>query len=73
MAKPYFEVDLANAINAVRNGASVQGAASEFGIPRTTLRKRLNGAKPHQLAPEDLQRLSNTQEAYLTQWVLKPI
>jgi hypothetical protein len=66
----YTEEDLNSAIQSVANGQSVKKAAIEWGIPRSTLRTRLNGALPRDQAFSGLQRLSKVQEDYLTQWVL---
>ena len=65
--KQYTEDDINQALDAVTRGATVKTAASAYGIPRSTLRNRLNGHQPHQQASASQQRLSQTQEDHLTQ------
>jgi hypothetical protein len=68
--KQYTEEQLAKAILAVENGTSIHQASREWGIPRATLRYRLSGSRPHQIAHESQQRLSIHQENELAHWIL---
>ena len=68
--KDYGEAEIAGALSDVANGVSVKKAALEWGIPRSTLRDRLNGAQTHQEAAASYQRLPPGQEASLAKWVL---
>ncbi|KAG7000767.1 hypothetical protein FocnCong_v013212 [Fusarium oxysporum f. sp. conglutinans] len=67
----YTEQDLQNAIVDVRNGVAVRTAATRHGVPRGTLRARLNGAQPQRTAHGDQQRLTVNQEEHLKQWILR--
>ncbi|KAH7465258.1 hypothetical protein FOMA001_g17217 [Fusarium oxysporum f. sp. matthiolae] len=67
----YTEQDLQNAIVDVRNGVAVRTAATRHGVPRGTLRARLNGAQPQRTAHGDQQRLTANQEEHLKQWILR--
>jgi hypothetical protein len=67
----YTEQDLQNAIVDVGNGVAVRTAATRHGVPRGTLRARLNGAQPQRTAHDDLQRLTASQEEHLKQWILR--
>jgi hypothetical protein len=49
---------------------SQQKAGLEFGVPRSTLRHRINGRISRQEAHIPQQRLSEVQEERLTEWVL---
>lgn len=68
--KPYSEHEVQQAIQAIKNGQSTAKAALEWGIPRSTLRYRLYGTQPHSLAAESQQRLSQSQETHLAQWIV---
>ena len=61
----YTEKDIENALRDIEGGVSVKHAAQLHGVPRGTLRDRLNGTQPHRLAHFDQQRLSTTQEEHL--------
>jgi hypothetical protein len=66
----YLESDLDNAVNVVKTGTSVKRAVSDWGVPRSTLQKRLKGAitlKEHALS---VRKLSDVQEVHLLNWVL---
>ncbi|CAK7234785.1 hypothetical protein SBRCBS47491_009067 [Sporothrix bragantina] len=56
----YAEVDMANAVLAHQNGASIRQAAFQNNVPYTSLRSRLNGNQPPSTttALESLQELS---------------
>ncbi len=43
MKPTHAEEDIQRALNAVANGMSQQKAGLEFGVPRSTLRHRING------------------------------
>jgi hypothetical protein len=66
----YTEHDLGQAVIAVTNGQSVKKAALHWGIPRSTLRHRLQGTEPREEAFAGQQRLSPVQERHLTRWIL---
>ncbi|ROW07328.1 hypothetical protein VMCG_03859 [Cytospora schulzeri] len=68
--KKYAETDVNNAVEAIKNGASIRQTSVKFGVPRTTLYNRLHGTQPHRTSSEELQRLTHAQEASLTQWML---
>lgn len=41
----YTEIDIQNAIRDIQSGTSRRVAAQRYGIPRTTLNDRINGAE----------------------------
>ena len=61
----YTEDDVQNALADHRNGAAIAAAATRHGVPRSTLRGRLNGAQSHRHAHDGEQRLSAVQEEHL--------
>ena len=65
----YTESDISQALDAVTNGQSVQRAALEWGIPRSTLKNRLKGHQARFSAFSELQRLSPTDESQLAEWI----
>ncbi|KZL73957.1 aldehyde reductase [Colletotrichum tofieldiae] len=65
----YTEYEINQALEAISRGHTIRKAAHEYGIPRTTLQRRLHGAQSRPAAFEDLQRLSISQEAKLASWV----
>ena len=67
----YTENDVQNALADVQNGGAVATASDRHGVPRTTLRDRLNGARSCRHAHEDEQRLSTVQEERLERWILQ--
>ena len=50
---------------------SIRAAAAAYGVPRTTLRTRLNGGQTHAQGAEHLQSLSPSQETFLVEWILE--
>jgi len=66
----YTEINLLNAIDAVKSGSSIRQASRDWGIPLTTLYGRLTGRVSRREAKEHVQRLSPTQESSLVDWVL---
>lgn len=64
------EDSIASALEAIQNGVSQRKAAKRWGVPRSTLQKRLNGSKSRSDANEYLQRLSKQQESHLAEWIL---
>ena len=46
-------------------------AARAYGVPPSTFKDRLNGKEPRQIAHQHEQRLTPTQEDFLTNWVLE--
>ena len=58
------------ALDAVKNGESVLRAAREHGVPRQTLRDRVNGRVVHGTKPGPKPFLSNTEENELSNFLL---
>ena len=58
----YTENDVQNALADIQNGHALATAATVHGVPRNTLRGRLNGVQSRRYAHEDEQRLSTVQE-----------
>ena len=46
-------------------------AARAYGVPPSTFRDRLGGKQPRRIAHQHEQRLTPTQEDFLTNWVLE--
>ena len=67
----YTEGDVQNALTDHRNGVDLATAATRHGVPRNTLRGRLNGAQPQRDAHRDEQRLTVVQEDHLELWILR--
>ena len=61
----YTENDVQNALTDFRNGGALRTISTYHGVPRTTLRGRLNGAQSCRDAHDDKQRLSTVQEEHL--------
>jgi len=61
----YTEEDMLKAINLVQNGQSTVKAAEEASVPRSSLRRRLQGIMPKNKAHIDQQRLGPAVEADL--------
>jgi hypothetical protein len=70
MPKRYSEDELQQALAAVATGSSIHQAASDWAIPRSTLRNRFKGHQPRNEASESQQRLSPVQEERLVSWIL---
>lgn len=68
--KQYTETEIACALEGVRAGASIKSASKTWGIPRSTLRDRLQGALPSARAQGHRQRVDPAQELFLANWVL---
>ena len=49
----YTENDVQNTLTDFRNGGALATASTRYGVPRTTLRNRLNGARPRRDAHDD--------------------
>jgi hypothetical protein len=67
----YTEDDVQNALTDLNNGFALATAATRNGVPRNTLRGRLNGAQSHRHAHCDEQRLTAVQEEHLELWILR--
>jgi 4-hydroxybenzoate polyprenyltransferase len=67
----YTEEDVQNALADLESGVPLATAATRHGVPRTTLRRRFNGAQPHRHAHEGAQRLTPVQEEHLVKWILQ--
>lgn len=73
----YSEQDISDATKAIENGTSITRAARDFGIPQTTLHRRLRRGRTHhplsreqhQAFSRDQQRLTPAQEEDLARWV----
>ena len=70
MKSTYTEEDVQRALDAVANGMSRLKASQEHGVPRSTIRNRINGHISRIEAHEPQQRLSLVQEQRLTDWIL---
>lgn len=66
----YTEKDIENAIQKVGNGISRRAAAAQYGIPESTLRRRLTGIQSRQKSHEWRQKLLVVQEASLRDWII---
>ena len=66
MKRLYTEVDIQRALADIAKGKSVRRAALDWGVPRGTLHKRINGRVSYREAHEPFQRLSKVQEQRLT-------
>ncbi|KAM4059097.1 Tc5 transposase DNA-binding domain-containing protein [Hirsutella rhossiliensis] len=58
------------ALEAIANGGSAKKAARDWGVLRATLYNRMHGHECRKDAFSALQRLSQTQEKQLTEWIL---
>jgi len=67
----YTEGDVQNALTDHRNGVPLATAATQNGVPRNTLRGRVDGAQPQRHAHSDEQRLTVVQEEHLELWILR--
>ncbi|KAF7909664.1 uncharacterized protein EAF01_003382 [Botrytis porri] len=70
MKNRYTEEDIAEALRAITNGASIRRASLDYGVPRTTLHDRIYGGVSHQNGAQILQKLSPIQENRLAEWIL---
>src|SRR5207237_10124081 len=61
----YIENDMQNALTDLRNRGALATTTTYHGVPRTTLRDRLNNARSYRDAHNDEQRLSTVQEECL--------
>ena len=46
-------------------------AARAYGVPQSTFHDRISGKQPQRIAHQHEQRLTPTQEDFLTNWVLE--
>ena len=65
----YTEAEISQALESILNGQSIKTAAKEWGIPRSTLQRRIQGAQSRASIAASRQKLSPTQESHLVQWV----
>lgn len=63
------EKHIIRALEDIQNGLSQRKASERWGIPRSTLRGRLNGSQNVNDANEWRKRLSNEQETHLVGWI----
>ena len=72
MGAKYSEDDVAEAIfDVIDRGLSVRKAAVYRGIPRATLYNRIKGTETKKDQFQPFQRLSQTQEDRISQWILR--
>lgn len=64
----FTDEDARRAIEDVRRGDSLRKASMAWGIPRSTLARRVQGGKPHSEANVDHQRLTPAQERAIANW-----
>ncbi|KAK6224541.1 transposase [Colletotrichum tabaci] len=67
--KPYTELELQRALRDIDTHCSIRQAARNWGIPYHTLRHRFHGMQSKNTAYSHMQRLSQSQEQYLAEWV----
>ena len=65
----FTEEDARRAVEDVRRGDSLRKASMRWNIPRTTLARRVDGAKPRREASVESQRLTPAQERAVAGWV----
>lgn len=65
----YSNEDVRQALDDIKGGKSLRKAASQWGVPRTTLQRRMQGAQSREIAFSEHQRLSQSQESNLAEWV----
>lgn len=74
MASPIFNQEgrLSLALNTLEEGkiSTVRAAAVAFGVPRTTLFRRLKGVLPKRGMPATTRKLTRQEEDILVRWVL---
>lgn len=66
----YTDSDLSSAVEDVRQGTPLRSASKQYGIPKSTIYGRLNGASPRTEQYQDLQKLSPELEDRLVKWIL---
>ena len=67
----YTEDDVWNALADLEPGVALATAATQYVVPRNTLRGRVNGAQSHRHAHDGEQRLMAIQEERLEKWILQ--
>lgn len=67
--KQYTEEDVEQAVAAVQAKASIRKAARAYGVPKSTLYRRLQGDLPIRQSQEPYQRLGPAQEKGLADWI----
>ena len=69
--RDYAEDDVALALLALKKMApSIRKAALAYGVPFTTLKDRVDGAQPQNIAFEPFQKLSAVQAEHLAGWIV---
>ncbi|KAL8377079.1 hypothetical protein RB595_007969 [Gaeumannomyces hyphopodioides] len=66
----YTEEEVEQAVAAVQAKVPIARAARLWGIPRSTLRHRLEGTLPIRQSQEPYQRIAPEQEKRLADWIL---
>ena len=65
----YTEYEVNQALESIANGQSVRKASVNWGVPRSTIRDRLQGSQSKATSASSRQKLSTTQENHLVQWI----
>ena len=63
----YTEAEISQAFGSILKGKFIKTAAKEWGIPRSTLQRRIQGAQSRASIAVSRQKLSPTQESHLVQ------
>jgi hypothetical protein len=58
------------AIDRIRDGESIRVVATDVGIPRSTLQRRIDGAVSRNTVAKDLQKLPPEAERLLIDWIM---
>lgn len=64
----FTDDDARRAVEDVRRGGSLRKASMTWGIPRSTLARRVQGGRPHSEANIDHQRVTPAQERAIANW-----
>jgi hypothetical protein len=67
------EEAIQGAISDLESGVftSQRAAAKAWGVPRSSIQRRLQGSVPHAIAHQQQQRLTPEQEAFVVDWILE--
>ena len=66
----FSESALAAAVDQVLKGQSIRSVAEQYHVSRTTIKRRIDGVTPKELAHSHRERLSPTLEKGLADWIL---
>ena len=67
----YTKEDVQNTLADLQNEVALTTATTHYGVPRNTLRGRLNDVQSCRSSHNDEQRLSTAQEQRLELWILR--